>query len=93
MLLFKLCADIGAEAGFLSVEKSVEKFGKLALIHFPFSIAGKGKTMSIAYSDICFVSTSAKAIRLPYIGELPDDLLPVLAGCWPMRDICQEAPG
>ena len=33
------------------------------------------KTMSIAYSDICFVSTSAKAIRLPYIGELPDDLL------------------
>lgn len=33
------------------------------------------KTMSIAYSDICFVSTSAKAIRLPYHGELPDDLL------------------
>ena len=33
------------------------------------------KTMSIAYSDICFVSTSAKAIHLPYIGELPDDLL------------------
>ena len=33
------------------------------------------KTMSISYSDICFVSTSAKAIRLPYTGELPDDLL------------------
>ncbi|MCM1224235.1 MAG: hypothetical protein NC548_58265 [Lachnospiraceae bacterium] len=32
-------------------------------------------TMAIAYSDICFVSTSAKAIRLPYHGELPDDLL------------------
>lgn len=33
------------------------------------------KTMSISYSDICFVSTSTKAIRLPYHGELPDDLL------------------
>lgn len=41
MLLFKLCADISTEAGFLPIKKAVEKFGKLTLIHLPFSITGK----------------------------------------------------
>ena len=76
MLLFKLCADIGAEAGFLSVEKSVEKFGKLALIHFPFSIAGKA--VAVRCCDLhreCDQRLSTAGMQMERNGDIGNNVL------------------